>query len=66
MPDPLIAHIAQTFRELEPPIAGPAGSGLSSLSSHISTTGPKRGEDLKEIAALPMPQKAKKDRILQK
>ena len=46
MPDPVTALIAQLFREPESPIAGPARSGLSSLSSlssHISTRKPKRG-----------------------
>jgi hypothetical protein len=49
---PLITHI---FRKPESSIAGPACFGLSSLSSlssHISTTEPKRAEDLKETAAL--------------
>ena len=56
----LITHI---LREPESPIAGPARYGLSSLSSlssHISTTEPKRGEHLKENAALPMPPKGQK------
>ena len=70
MPDIPLSHI---FREPESPIAGPAYSGLSSLSSlssHISTGEPKREEDLKEEAALPIPPKRAKTiefyRILQK
>jgi len=57
----LITHI---FPALESPIAGlsslPRLSSLSSLSSHISAPGPKRREDLKENAALPMPPKRQK------
>jgi hypothetical protein len=57
---PLITHI---FRKPESSIAGPACFGLSSLSSlssHISTTEPKRAEDLKETAALRIPSKGPK------
>jgi hypothetical protein len=59
-PDTPLSHI---FREPQSPIAGPACPGLSSLSSlssHISTGEPKREEDLKEEAALPIPPKGQK------
>jgi hypothetical protein len=49
------------FPALESPIAGLSSlPRLSSLSSHISTSGPKRGEDLKENEALPMAPKGQK------
>src|SRR5277367_6368475 len=59
----LITLITLIFPGPESSIVGPACFGLSSLSSlssHISTTEPKRAEDLKENAALRIPSKGAK------
>ena len=67
MPDTPLSRLPRLSRRYsgspESSIAGPACFGLSQLSqlsSHISTTEPKRAEDLKENAALRIPSKGPK------